>query len=166
MLDFDRKLASAEHRPEAFVKSLDNSQAGVSPTPSNRSWGQMPSVVMITFGFPPEGGVGVFRPLRFARHLVAKGWTPIIVTADLEPYGYERYDPGLLSSIPHEIDVIRVQWHDRWQLIQAARRHRIETKLVSVSAEVKESIRASQNIRLRAASRAVVRACEAHYYHP
>ena len=36
----------------------------------------MKSVLMIAYYFPPDGSAGVYRPLRFVRHLAARGWQP------------------------------------------------------------------------------------------
>jgi hypothetical protein len=42
----------------------------------------MKSVVMIAYFFPPEGNVGSYRPLRFARHLPFFGWQPTVISID------------------------------------------------------------------------------------
>ena len=51
------------------------------------------SVVMIAYNFPPDGSAGVYRPLRFVRHLGSMGWKSTVVAADNKRQG--RYDPGL-----------------------------------------------------------------------
>jgi len=55
----------------------------------------MKSVVMI-YGFPPEGSAGVYRPLRFVRHLPSFGWHPTVITVDAK--SYETYDSSLSNA--------------------------------------------------------------------
>src|SRR5207244_9803580 len=73
----------------------------------------MISVLMIAYGLPPEGNAGVYRSLRFVRHLPSFGWQPTIITLDTD--AFERYDPSLLSQVPKEVEVIRVRNLDPWQ---------------------------------------------------
>ena len=41
----------------------------------------MKKVLFITYFFPPLGGAGVGRSLKFARHLPKFGWQPIVISA-------------------------------------------------------------------------------------
>ena len=79
----------------------------------------MQSVVMIAFNFQPNGSAGVHRPLRFVRHLPPRGWHPTVVAANNPHQG--RYDPGLLSLVPDQVEVVRVSGEDFWQWFQAWR---------------------------------------------
>jgi hypothetical protein len=54
--------------------------------------------------FPPQSRVGAIRPLKFARHLPALGWRPVIL-ADLWP-GAGTSAP-LLDAVPPDVPVIR-----------------------------------------------------------
>ena len=76
-------------------------------------------VIMVAFGFPPEGNAGAYRPLRFVRRLASFGWNSTVVTA--APGQYERFDPTLLERIPRETEVIRVNSQDLWQRFQSWR---------------------------------------------
>ncbi len=40
----------------------------------------MQKVLIITYHWPPAGGPGVQRVLKFAKYLPAFGWTPLILT--------------------------------------------------------------------------------------
>ena len=93
----------------------------------------MRSVVMIAYFFPPEGSAGVYRPLRFLRHLPATGWRARVISLDTN--FYERYDPDLLALVPSDTKVLRVRGRDPWQTIQAKRAKRNIEKLSSASAE-------------------------------
>lgn len=54
--------------------------------------------------FPPVAKVGSLRPLKFARHLPAQGWTPILLT-DVHPT--DPLDPGVLGHVPTGLQVHR-----------------------------------------------------------
>src|SRR5919109_3730988 len=102
----------------------------------------MRSVIMIAYSFPPEGNAGVYRPLRFVRHLPAMGWNASVIS--LDTHCYERYDPGLLSLVPSVTEVVRVRSHDLWQSIQARRAQRLQKKLTRASAEAGARLRGAQ----------------------
>lgn len=49
-------------------------------------------VLMLVHDFPPAASAGAWRPAKFAQHLPAFGWTPLVVTARADTYA--RTDPG------------------------------------------------------------------------
>lgn len=58
----------------------------------------MKRVLMIAYHFPPlAGSSGIQRTLRFARHLPAFGWEPLILTADVR--AYERVSGDQLQDV-------------------------------------------------------------------
>ena len=57
----------------------------------------MPTVVLMTYEFPPSGGGGVQRCAKFARYLPELGWTPVVVTS--APVPGRPYDESLLEGI-------------------------------------------------------------------
>jgi hypothetical protein len=126
----------------------------------------MKSVVMIAYCFPPDGSAGVYRPLRFIRHLPAMGWSVSVIAADLAPYGWTRYDPALLALVPSETEVIRVRSRDLWQAIQARRARHIQEKLSRVPVAAVERLRATHDAPARSLLREIVRTVEAWCYHP
>lgn len=119
---------------------------------------------MITHAFPPEGAAGVYRPLRFVRHLPSLGWHPTVITCDTDVF--ERYDPSLLSQVPKEVEVICVRNHDPWQAFQATRIRRIQKQLTEASAEQTTRIRSAQQNYMRSRARELVRSIEVRVYHP
>jgi hypothetical protein len=125
--------------------------------------GDMKSVIMIAHDFPPEGSAGVYRSLRFVRHLPMLGWNPTVVT--LDAVTYERYDPSLLQQIPQSIHVERVAAHDIWASVQRWRFQRRQLKMATVPDAALRIHRAEQG-RLRTLTREVVRQAEAWCYHP
>lgn len=124
----------------------------------------MKSVVMIAYFFPPEGNGGVYRSLRFVRHLSKMGWLASVISG--APYRYERYDPELLQLVPSETEVIRVRGRDLWQVLQAKRAERMHKRLAGAPSEAVSQIREAQNAPLRTRVREMVRPVEGWYYRP
>ena len=61
---------------------------------------------MVAYHFPPlAGSSGVQRTLRFAQHLPALGWQPLLLTADSR--AYERTSDDLLTDVPSDLIVRR-----------------------------------------------------------
>ena len=63
-------------------------------------------VLIITYLFPPSGGIGPPRYAAYTRHLPAHGCEVSVITAS-NPHT-PLYDPGLLAFVPPETRVFRV----------------------------------------------------------
>lgn len=63
----------------------------------------MKKVLIITYYWPPAGGSGVQRWLKFSKYLPENGWTPIVYTPSSP--SFEILDEDLLSDIPPEVEV-------------------------------------------------------------
>ena len=70
----------------------------------------MKKVLMVIFYFPPLGGSGVFRPLKFIKYLTDFGWEPIVLTVD------DKRPPGnddsskLLNELPKKLKIYRSKY--------------------------------------------------------
>lgn len=64
-------------------------------------------VLIITYYWPPAGGAGVQRWLKFVKYLPKKGWDPVIYT----PLNGEMpvADPSLLKDIPDGTEVLKTK---------------------------------------------------------
>jgi len=125
----------------------------------------MKHVLMIAHSFPPEGNVGTFRTLRFVRQLPNYGWSPKIVS--VRPIQYERFNPGLSSSIPPGTEVVRVKGHDLWQAFQAWRSRRLrEAPCTERTNRLQEKGVQQLHNGFRQRLRDMARAIEASWYHP
>ncbi len=62
-------------------------------------------VLIITYYWPPAGGSGVQRWVKFSKYLRDYGWEPVIFTA--EDGDYPVLDPQLQQELPQGIGVIR-----------------------------------------------------------
>ncbi|WP_343217139.1 glycosyltransferase family 4 protein [Hymenobacter profundi] len=64
-------------------------------------------LLVITYYWPPSGGAGVQRSLKFVKHLPALGVEPTVVTVDPERGAYPVLDESLLAEVPAGVRVIR-----------------------------------------------------------
>ena len=65
----------------------------------------MKRVLVISYYWPPAGGSGVQRWVKFAKYLPAEGWQPVIYTPDNPELS--SVDKTLLADIPSEAEIIR-----------------------------------------------------------
>lgn len=63
------------------------------------------AVLFVSYYFPPAGGSGVQRVLKFVKFLPSFGWRPIVLTA--RDADYPTLDPTLLDEVPSEARVVR-----------------------------------------------------------
>ncbi|MFM9007337.1 MAG: glycosyltransferase, partial [Bacteroidota bacterium] len=66
-------------------------------------------LLVISYYWPPAGGAGVQRCLKFVRHLPEFGYEPIVITVDDRAATYPVTDPTLQSDIPAGVRVIRTK---------------------------------------------------------
>src|SRR6056297_3000252 len=66
-------------------------------------------VLIITYYWPPSGGAGVQRWLKFAKYLPEFGIEPIILTVDPEYASYPQRDESLEKDIHPELKVVKTK---------------------------------------------------------
>lgn len=66
---------------------------------------QQKRVLIITYYWPPSGGSGVQRWLKFAKYLPSNGWQPVVYTP--ENPEFPSIDPSLEKDIPSSAIVIK-----------------------------------------------------------
>lgn len=66
-------------------------------------------VLIITYYWPPSGGAGVQRWLKFSKYLPSAGWIPVILTVDPEYAAYPSRDTSLFDEVPIDIEVHRTK---------------------------------------------------------
>ena len=59
----------------------------------------MKKVLIVTYYWPPSGGAGVQRWLKFAKYLPEFGWQPVILTVDPQYASYPQRDESLAKEI-------------------------------------------------------------------
>lgn len=67
----------------------------------------MKKVLVITYYWPPCGGVAVQRWLKISKYLSMFEWLPTIITTEDGDYPYT--DPSLMDEIPNDLKVIRTK---------------------------------------------------------
>ena len=74
----------------------------------------MKRVLIITYYWPPTGGSGVQRWVKFAKYLPSEGWQPVIYT----PENPEQLavDHSLEKEIPSEAEIIRTHITEPYEL--------------------------------------------------
>ena len=68
----------------------------------------MKRVLIITYYWPPVGGSGVQRWVKFAKYLPSEGWQPVIYTP--ENPDLSSIDESLLEDIPAEAEIIKAKF--------------------------------------------------------
>ncbi|MDZ7690402.1 MAG: hypothetical protein U5K69_04505 [Balneolaceae bacterium] len=63
--------------------------------------------LIVTYYWPPSGGAGVQRPLKFAKYLPQFGINPFILTVDNPTYPI--LDDSLAADIPEEASVFKTK---------------------------------------------------------
>jgi len=67
----------------------------------------MNKVLIVTYYWPPSGGAGVQRWLKFSKYLPEFGWEPVILTVDPEYAAYPVTDNSLADELPLSVKVHR-----------------------------------------------------------
>ncbi len=65
------------------------------------------TVLLLAYFFPPLGGAGVQRTLKFAKYLPEYGYRPVVVTT--RSRHYPASDPTLLAELPGTVPVMRAR---------------------------------------------------------
>ncbi len=73
-------------------------------------------ILIITYYWPPAGGPGVQRWLKFAKYLPEFGWDPVIYTP-ANP-SYPLLDESLLKDIPQNIEIVKTRIWEPYQLAE------------------------------------------------
>lgn len=75
----------------------------------------MKKVLIITYYWPPGGGAGVQRWLKFSSYLPEYGWEPVILTVDPEFALYPVSDKSLENEVPVNIKVYKTPATDYYR---------------------------------------------------
>ncbi len=88
------------------------------PTSSGLATDGMKKVLIVTYYWPPSGGSGVQRWLKFVKYLPSCGWQPFVFTP--ENPSFEIRDDSLLSDVPPEAEVLRLPIWEPYHLFRKA----------------------------------------------
>ena len=77
---------------------------------------ELKKILIITYYWPPAGGPGVQRWLKFAKYLPEFGWKPIIYTP--ENPSYPLLDESLIKDIPKDLEIVKTKIWEPYQLAE------------------------------------------------
>ena len=77
---------------------------------------QPKKILIITYYWPPAGGPGVQRWLKFAKYLPDFGWKPVIFTP--ENPSYPLVDETLENEVPKDLEIIKTKIWEPYQLAE------------------------------------------------
>ena len=69
----------------------------------------MQKILIITYYWPPSGGAGVQRWVKFVKYLPEFGIEPIVLTVDDKFATYPVVDETLINEVPVDIKVYRTK---------------------------------------------------------
>lgn len=81
----------------------------------------MKRVVIAVHDFPPHGGGGVMRALKFVKYLPQFGWEPTVITAAPTAYDPITLDPRLEAEVAG-VRIIRAWYPSRWAILKRLKR--------------------------------------------
>lgn len=104
-------------------------------------------VLIISYYWPPAGGPGVQRWLKFAKYLPHFGWKPIIFVP--ENPSYPLIDNSLLKDIPKDLEVIKNKIWEPYQLAEKLNRNNKKFKAGQFDIDKNQSWKSKLSIWIR-----------------
>ena len=103
----------------------------------------MKKILVVTYYWPPYGGTGVYRILKFVKYLRQFGYEPIILTA--EKADAPIYDELLLNEVPEGVET----FHSKiWEPTTFFRKNVAEGEAAKVTTTVFQKEQSSFKMRL------------------
>lgn len=84
----------------------------------------MKKVLIITYYWPPSGGAGVQRWLKFCKYLPEFGIEPIVLTVDAEYASYAQIDESLKAEVSKDLSVYKTKSFELYRLYSKLSRKR------------------------------------------
>ena len=100
--------------------------------PNRRPETSLRNVLIVSYYFPPSGGPGVQRVLKFLRYLPEFGYRGIVLTVP-ESAAFPARDPSLLDEVPAECLVFRaplLEFYGLYKLLMRSRDSDVPVNLV------------------------------------
>lgn len=94
----------------------------------------MKRVLIISYYWPPSGGSGVQRWVKFSKHLPSLGWQPVVYTP--ENPELIAVDSSLEAEIPAEVEVVRRHITEPYGILRALTGAKPKGKDFAVKGEV------------------------------
>lgn len=104
-------------------------------------------ILIITYYWPPCGGAGVQRWLKFTKYLPEYGWEPIVLTVDPEYAEYPAIDESLEKDIHPDVKVCKTKTLNYFRLGSGGR----PPLKTTVSSDTGPTVRVKNNLKNRLA---------------
>ncbi|WP_343631878.1 hypothetical protein [Fluviicola sp.] len=91
----------------------------------------MKKVLIITYHWPPSGGITVLRCLKLVKYLREFGWEPIVFTA--KNASYQILDESNLKDVPANLEIHRVPLFEPTQLFKKISRRPVHKPLQNIT---------------------------------
>ena len=79
----------------------------------------MSRILYVTYYWPPSGGAGVQRGLKFVKYLPESGLDPVVLTVDPDSASYPTLDPSLLADVAAPVEVVRTRSTEPLRMLAA-----------------------------------------------
>lgn len=76
----------------------------------------MKKVLIISYYWPPSGGISVLRSLKIAKHLRLHGWEPVVFTP--ENADYSTIDQDNFKDVPEGIEILKIPTIEPFKLFK------------------------------------------------
>lgn len=90
----------------------------------------MKRVLIISYYWPPAGGISIIRPLKLIKYLKEYGWEPVLCTADNPHYPIE--DDAALREVPEDLEIIKVPIREPYEIYKAITKQKNKSALADV----------------------------------
>lgn len=77
----------------------------------------MKKILYITYYWPPSGGAGVQRSLKFVKYLPEFQIQPVVLTVDENKATYPLTDNTLLKEVPKDLEIVRTDSFEALQIL-------------------------------------------------
>lgn len=119
--DSSDNKSKTSNASKAFLASTASTASNASKASTS-----LPKVLIITYYWPPSGGAGVQRWLRFSKYLPQFGWEPVILTVDRDYATYPAIDDSLQNEVSERIEVLKTKATD-WFRFYSSKKSAIPT---------------------------------------
>lgn len=90
----------------------------------------MKRVLIISYYWPPAGGISIIRPVKLAKYLRNSGWEPVICTAKDPHYPFE--DDKAVLDVPKDVEIIKVPIVEPYEIYKKLTGQKQKSALVDV----------------------------------
>lgn len=98
----------------------------------------MKRALIITYYWPPTGGSGVQRWVKFSKYLPSQGWQPVIYTP--ENPEMQTVDKSLLGDIPDEAEIIKTHITELYGIYRSLTGKKASSSEVNIVNNQKKSL--------------------------